>query len=198
MTDFYQSKIHCYAKLMSLFYVTGAPGTGKTTIQKELLKRGYEALDIDQRRFGGPVNLKTGERTRVPPIEERSPDWFNHHEWRVSRSGVEELKAEAKDKDIYLCGVTTSEHLVWDLFDKIFYLNVDEQTLRDRILNREDNDFGKGAGELEIILDRYRSSQEQLATLGATVIDANGSVDEVVDSIIRQSRLGNSKNSNNH
>ena len=40
---------------MSLFYITGTPGTGKTTIQKELIKRGYEALDIDQRRFGGPV-----------------------------------------------------------------------------------------------------------------------------------------------
>lgn len=172
---------------MSLFYITGTPGTGKTTIQKELLNRGYEALDIDQRRFGGPVNLKTGERTRVPPIEDRSPDWFEQHEWRVSRSGVEELKAEAKDKDIYLCGATTTEHLVWDLFDKVFYLNVDEETLRNRVLNREDNDFGKGEGELEIILDRYRASQEKLATLGATVIDATGSIDEAVDLVIHES-----------
>lgn len=172
---------------MSLFYITGTPGTGKTTIQKELIKHGYEALDIDQRRFGGPVNLKTGERTRVPPIEVRSPDWFEQHEWRVSRPGVEELKAEAKDRDIYLCGVTTTENLVWDLFDKVLYLNVDEQTLRDRILNREDNDFGKGEGELEIILERYRASQKKLPTLGATVIDATGSIDEVVDSILLES-----------
>lgn len=172
---------------MSLFYITGTPGTGKTTIQKELLNRGYEALDIDQRRFGGPVNLKTGERTTVPPIEGRSPDWFEQHEWRVLRSGVEELKAETKDKDIYLCGVTTTEHLVWDLFDKIFYLNVDEQTLRDRVLNRKDNDYGQGEGELENILKRYRAAQDKLPTLDVTVIDATGSVNEAVDSIIRES-----------
>ena len=173
---------------MALFYITGTPGTGKTTIQKELLKRGYAALDIDQRRFGGPVNLKTGERTTVPSIEERSPDWFDQHEWRVSRSGVEELKAEAKDKDIYLCGVTTTEHLVWDLFDKIFYLNVDEQTLRHRILNRKDNDFGKGEGEMEIILERYRTAQAKLSSIDVTIIDANGTIDETIDSILRESR----------
>lgn len=169
---------------MSIFYITGTPGTGKTTIQKELVKRGYDALDIDQRRFGGPVNLKTGESTTVPPIEERSPDWFERHEWRVSRSGVEELKAEAKDKDIYLCGVTTTEHLVWDLFDKIFYLNVDEQTLRHRIASRVDNDYGQGEGELEDILNRYRIAQEKIPTLGAIIIDANGSVDETVEALL--------------
>lgn len=172
---------------MSLFYITGTPGTGKTTIQKELVSRGYEALDLDQHRFGGPVNLESGERTTVPSIEDRSPDWFERHEWRVSQSGVEELKQEATDINIYLCGVTETEHLVWDLFDRIFYLNVDEQTLIDRILSRNDNDFGKGEGELEIILERYRAAQEKLATLDVVVIDANDSINKAVDSIIRES-----------
>jgi dephospho-CoA kinase len=173
---------------MSLFYVTGTPGSGKTTIQEELVNRGYEAYDIDQPRFGGPVNLKTGERTTVPPIEDRSPDWFKEHEWRVSRSGVEQLKAEAKDKVIFLCGTTTTEHLVWDLFDKILFLNVDEPTLRHRILNRKDNDYGQGEGELEIIMNRYRTAQEKLPTLKVTLIDATGSIDETTEAVIKASK----------
>lgn len=173
---------------MSLFYLTGTPGTGKTTVQKELVKRGYEAHDIDQQRFGGPVNLKTGENTTVPPIQERSPDWFEQHEWRVSRPGVEVLKAEAKNKDIYLCGGTTTEHLVWDLFDKVLYLNINEQTLRRRVLNRNDNDYGQGEGELEDILKRYRAAQEKLPSLVVTIIDATGSIDETVEAVIKASK----------
>lgn len=169
---------------MALIYVTGSPGTGKTTIQKELLKHGYTAHDIDQPRFGGPVNLITGEKAIIPPVENRKPEWFKQHEWRVSRPSIERLKISAKDTNVYLCGTTSTEHLVWDLFDKILYLNIDEEILRNRVLNRIDNDYGRGDGELDDILRRYRNAQEKLPTLGVTIIDANGSIEETFQAVI--------------
>lgn len=177
---------------MALCYVTGTPGTTKSTIQKELQNRGYKALAIDQCRFGGPVNLKTGESTTVPPIEERGPDWFEQHEWRVSRAGMEELKAEAKDKDIYLCGVTTTEHLVWDLFDKVLYLNSNEDALRHRVATRKDTDYGQGKGEMEDSVNQYRVAQEKIATLDVTLIDATGSISETVETVIEASKASQS------
>lgn len=172
---------------MALFYITGVPGTGKSTVQKELEQRGYVAYDIDQPRFGGPVNLATGERTVIPPIEERSDEWFDQHEWRVSRPAIEELKFEAQENNVYLCGTTTTENLVWDLFDKVLYLNVTEAILKHRIQNRAGNDFGKTPDELQRIMDRYKDAQEKLGSLGAVIIDATGSLDEVVEEVIASS-----------
>ncbi len=169
---------------MSLYYITGPPGVGKSTIQKELRSRDYEAYDIDEPRFGGPVNLKTGESTTVPPIEQRSEAWFAEHEWRVSRPAIEKLKLQAKNKQVYLCGTATTDGLVWDLFDKVFYLNVDEMTLRKRIASRVDNDFGKTEHELALILERYRQAQRKLDSFHATVIDANTTLDETVALIV--------------
>lgn len=172
---------------MSLFYVTGVPGTGKSAVQKELTQQGYEAFDIDGSRFGGPVNKATGKSTTVPPIEQRSADWFDQHEWRVSRPAIEELKESSAGKNVYLCGTATTENLVWDLFDKILYLNIDENTLKTRIANREDNDFGKTDDELQLILERYRTAQENLGNLAVTIIDATSPIEDVIRAVIKES-----------
>lgn len=169
---------------MSLIYVTGVPGTGKSTIQKELERRGYEAYDIDQSRFGGPTNLVTGEPVPMPPIEERGAEWFARHEWRVSRTAIEELKEQSEGRLVYLCGTATTEHLVWDLFDKVLYLQIDETTLRSRLAGRGGNDFGKTEHELLLILERYREAQAGLKDLDAIMIDATGELDTVVSSIL--------------
>lgn len=171
---------------MSLIYITGVPGTGKTTIQKELERQGYEAYDIDQPRFGGPVNLATGESTVVPPIEERSSEWFDHHEWRVSRVAIGKLKEQSEGKTVYLCGTATTDHLVWDLFDRVLYLEIDELTLRSRLAGREGNDFGKTEDELQIILERYREAQAKLESSGAVLIDATQDLGGTVEAIIAE------------
>jgi len=168
---------------MSLIYITGVPGTGKTTIQKELEQHGFEAYDIDQPRFGGPVNLTTGASTTVPSIEDRTPDWFDQHEWRVSRSAVKELKEKSVGKTVYLCGTATTENVVWDLFDKVLYLQIDEDTLRMRLAGREGNDFGKTEQELQIILERYREAQEVIKDLEVIMIDATTDLATTVDNI---------------
>lgn len=168
---------------MSLIYITGVPGTGKTTVQRELERQGYQAYDIDQPRFGGPTNLVTGEPTVVPPIEERSAQWFDRHEWRVSRSAIEKLKRQSDGKVVYLCGTATTEHLIWDLFDKVLYLQIDEATLRSRLANREGNDFGKTEEEVQMILGRFREAQESTKSLGVTLIDATKDLGAVVEQI---------------
>lgn len=172
---------------MALIYVTGAPGAGKSTIQHELSLRGYTAYDLDDKRFGGPCNNATGEAVTMPPIDQRTPEWFDTHEWRISRSAVETLKQDSINKVVYLCGVATTDNLVWDLFDKIFYLKIDEQTLHDRIATRETNDFGKTQHELERILARYHGAEATIESRGAIAIDANGSLDDVIAKIIVES-----------
>lgn len=168
---------------MALIYITGIPGVGKSTIQHELVRRGYEAFDIDQPRFGGPTNLVTGEPVTMPAISDRPKEWFEQHEWRVSRDAVEELKQQSENKLIFLCGTTTTEHLIWDLFDAVLYLQVDEQTLRTRLEKRQGNDFGKTEDEVQIILSRFHEAEEALRHLDVTMIDATGTLHDTVKQI---------------
>ena len=169
---------------MSLIYVTGAPGAGKTTLQKEFDSRGYETRDIDNSNLGGPHNKSTGDRVTIPPVDQRTPEWFEVHEWRVYPHAFDALKSEAKDKDIILFGVAASDGEILHVFDKIIYLDIDDETLTDRIANREDNDFGKNDFELKDILNRKHGLDEKYSLLDVVHINASKSLSEVSEEII--------------
>lgn len=169
---------------MSLIYVTGAPGVGKTTLQKEFDRRGFDTRDIDNSQLGGPHNKKTGERVIIPPANKRTPEWFATHEWRVYPHAFTALKDEASDHDIILFGVAASDGEILHVFDKIMYLNIDDETLRRRIQNREENDFGKNEFEMQDILNRKHGLDEKYGNLNAIDIDATKSLCEVADEIV--------------
>jgi gluconate kinase len=171
---------------MALFYVTGAPGSGKTTIQKELSLRGYDARDIDNSGLGGPHNKSAGARVVIPPADQRSPEWFEAHEWRIYPDAFGRLKAEAADKDIILCGVAASDGEILHLFDVIFYLQLDDRTLQHRLASRVDNDYGKNEFESQEIIKRKHGLDAKYAALDVTTINAIEPVSKVVDEIILQ------------
>ena len=169
---------------MSLIYVTGAPGSGKTTLQKELISRGYDARDIDSSDLGGPHHKSTGKLVVIPPADQRDKSWFEAHEWRVYVDAFQKLKIEAKDKDIILCGVAAGDHEVLHLFDKILYLSLDDETLSNRLRTRIDNDYGKNEFELEEILTRKHGLDKKYTLREVVKIDATNSLADVVDEII--------------
>jgi dephospho-CoA kinase len=169
---------------MSLIYVTGAPGSGKTTLQKELGARGYETRDIDNSNLGGPYNKATNQQVIIPPADQRSPEWFEAHEWRVDPEAFDRLKAEASDKDIILCGVAASDAKILHVFDKIMYLMLDDETLTSRLGSRTDNDYGKNDFELQEILDRKHGLDKKYAELDVIKIDATKKLGTVAVEII--------------
>ena len=169
---------------MSFIYVTGAPGTGKTTLQKEFDSRGYETRDIDNSNLGGPHNKSTGDRVTIPPVDQRTPEWFEAHEWRVYPHAFDVLKSEARERNIILFGVAASDGEILHVFDKIMYLNIDDTTLAGRIANREGNDFGKNDFELKDILNRKHTLDNKYSSLNVTHIDASKSLSEVSEEII--------------
>lgn len=174
---------------MSLIYVTGAPGAGKSTLQKALSQRGLEALDLDGSGLGGPHNKQSGARTVVPPADQRTPEWFDAHEWRIDLSAIEALSQRAQDKDVFLCGVAASDGEMLHYFSKILYLALDDKTLKERILARQGNDYGKNDFELKEILERKRKLDAKYAGLDVIEIDASRTVDEVADDIVSKAGM---------
>lgn len=170
---------------MSLIYVTGNSGVGKSSVRKELQKLGYEAHDTDEDGITSWRHKTTGELADRPTEErDRTNAWYEHHEWIMSRERVQELADRAINKTIFLCGAVSNTDEVLDLFGEVIYLAVDGDTLRKRLTTRTTNDFGKAPDELTNILGWHDWLEEQYKDRGAMMVDATRPLSDVVDDII--------------
>lgn len=152
------------------FLIEGGSGTGKSSVCRELQKRGYKTVDGDNdiAYVGDP---ETGKATKV----------FGHesHIWNVDT--VKEIAADNDDELIFFCGGSRNFHKFIDVFDKVFVLNIDTETLRKRINRRKDDDWGGNDEQKEQIL-RLHATKEGLPE-GIT-IDATQPLNKVVDAIL--------------
>lgn len=163
------------------YLIEGVSGTGKTSVCHELRRRGYTALngDRDLRRNTDPA---TGEpRTRFSSPELRHANNF----WDVEK--VRRLAADQNDEVTFFCGGTRNFNEFLDVFDRVFVLDVDVDTLNQRLDNREGDDWGKSKTERELIL-RLHATKEDLPE-GGIVIDATQPLDAVVDEILHHVQL---------
>ena len=170
---------------MPLIYITGNSGAGKSSVRKELQRRGFEAHDTDDDGITTWRHKVTGEQAERPEEESsRTKEWYEQHEWKISRQKVQEFAARAKDKPIFLCGSPTNADDMLDLYDKVICLTTDKQTLQRRIATRTDHDYGKAPNELRDILGWHDSFQDRYRKYGAVMIDATKPLNEVVDEIL--------------
>ena len=96
-----------------------------------------------------------------------------------------EIKRSAGNDTVFLLGTASNELDVWDLFDDVICLVVDEQTMRHRLKTRTTNDFGKADHELADILEWFQRYEANYRSFGATMIDATAPLDEVADQVIQ-------------
>jgi dephospho-CoA kinase len=172
---------------MALIYITGAPGAGKSTVQTELQSRGEVTYDMDDPDLGGPYNLQSGLLVTIPPADQREPDYFDKHEWRIYIPKIEALKTKAVDKNIFVCGVAPSDQEILHIFDKIVYLELEDEVLLQRLQTRENNDYGRNKSDVEQIMKRKHEYDQRYANLGSViVINAILPVAKLTDAIIAQ------------
>jgi shikimate kinase len=107
----------------------------------------------------------------------------------MSRRKVESLALKAKNKTIFLCGLASNAGEMLDLFGKVIFLEVDKATLRNRLMNRTNNDFGKTSDEIDVILGWHVSIEQEYRSYGAIIIDATRPLSVVVDDIEKQSSI---------
>lgn len=170
---------------MSLYYITGATGTGKSTIRKVLQSKGYIAHDVDEDGFAAFYNKTTGKVEDRPTDHAlRTKEWYANHEWRLSLKAVEILARDARSQDIFLCGIASNNEAVRSLFDRVFCLTLDTDALVNRILTRTNNDFGKAPDELKSILSWHKSFEARNEANGSIMIDASQPVDTITDFIL--------------
>ena len=169
---------------MSFIYITGIAGAGKSEVYKELKKRGYEAHEGDD-NLSNFYNNETGEIAERPESTlNRTKEWRKHHTWKMSKEKLLELKAMTETKPVFVCGVASNEDEYIDVFDKVFALDIDTETMKHRINTRISGDFGKSTHEMKTLLEWQPTTADYYKKVNAHVIDATKPVSSVVDEIV--------------
>jgi gluconate kinase len=168
---------------VSLYYINGTPGSGKSTIRDELARRGYETHDADDPDIGGPYNNATNQRVTYPQAPTEA--WFAQHSWRLVPEVIQALQQRARHKTIFLCGTAANEDDVWQLFDHVIFLDIDQATLQKRIAARTGNTYGKAPHELTLILQKYKADRLKRTRPGVTVVNATLPLAQVVQAILQ-------------
>ncbi len=158
---------------MSNYLIEGISGTGKSAVCAELDKRGYKALEADE-VFGYYGDPKTG----LPTNEEHQLNWI----WDKNKISAE---LGNKTHTIFVCGGAMNQNDFTHYFEKIFTLYLDDITLKDRLLNRTNNDFGKNPEDLTRQLDWNKGAVSYAKQRGTILIDATQPINQVVDVILK-------------
>jgi broad-specificity NMP kinase len=164
------------------FLIDGVSGSGKTTAARELERRGYHVIHGDRALayYGDP---DTGEALGRPPADPEPAEllrWYTRWIWPVAK--VKSLLADRSHSMTFFCGGSRNSHHFIDLFDRAFLLEIDLDTLHQRLAGRQGDEFGGTSTERAIVV-HVHATKDGLAK-GALRIDATRPVEQVVDEIL--------------
>jgi hypothetical protein len=142
------------------YLVEGLSGTGKSSVYEELIRRGYKAISTD-RAWKWRVDAES--------------EWI----WNPQRA-VPELERPEPDA-LFVCGSSANRDRFLPYFTKVFNLRIDDDTMRRRLRERTNNDYGKEPAELELMLALNRSDAKPS---GSIDVDATRPLHEVVDELL--------------
>jgi hypothetical protein len=112
--------------------------------------------------------------------EKRTNDYgHEYHIWDVDK--FREIAANKEGEVTLSCGGSRNFNRFLDLFDKVFVLDVDVETLKRRLDSRAVDDWGGNKKEKELIL-RLHATKEDIPE--GMMIDAARPLSEVVDAIV--------------
>ncbi|MFF0173155.1 AAA family ATPase [Micromonospora profundi] len=162
------------------YLIEGVSCTGKTSVCKELRRRGYHAINGD-RELAYQGDPETGE-----PL-----DGLGHenHIWRVY--DVRALVDKHDEPVTFFCGGSRNFPKFIDLFDGVFVLDVDLDTLNRRLDGRPEEEWGGRPAERALIVRLHRTKED--APRNGVALDATAPLASVVDEILRRVMLAPSK-----
>jgi hypothetical protein len=145
------------------YLVEGLSGAGKSSVYEELIRRGYPAVSTDR-----------AWKVQTHPGQAANAVWDRE-------KAVRELERPEPDV-LFVCGSSRDRDRFLPYFTKVFNLRIDDDTMRRRLEERTNNDFGKQPEELELMLRLNRSGER---SAGAIDVDATRPLPQVVDEVLR-------------
>lgn len=156
------------------YMIDGVSCAGKTTVCRELQRRGYQVIHGD-RELAYWGDLETGEPLAENADVQRA--WL----WDVAKVGA--LAADQSQATTFFCGGSRNVDRFMGLFDEVFVLEIDRETLEQRLAARPSTEWGGTAEEGESFARRQHATREGLPAHGIS-IDATAPIASVVEAIL--------------
>jgi dephospho-CoA kinase len=153
---------------MTVVFVTGMSGTGKSAALIELARRGHRVVDTD---YGGWIDEEPGSERL----------------WREDR--IESLLDGHDDGALFISGCVPNQGKFYPRFDAVVLLSAPVEVMLERVAGRETNDYGKSQEERDRIVDDTADFEPVLRAGATAEIDTRASLREVVDELERIARL---------
>ncbi len=161
------------------YLIDGVSCAGKTTVCGELQRRGYHVIHGDEElAYWG--DLKTGE-----PLDGSSDE---HRSWIWDVEKVRALVADQNHAATFFCGGSRNSDRFIGLFNEVFVLEIDLDTLNRRLAARPADAWGGTAREGEAFARFQHATNEGLPT-NAISIDATAPLSSVVDTILEHANM---------
>ncbi|ADB35211.1 conserved hypothetical protein [Kribbella flavida DSM 17836] len=154
------------------YLVEGGSGTGKSSVLRALRERGYQAVDGDN-ELAYQGDPETGR-----PLH--GVGGHENHLWDVAK--VREIAGNQDDEVAFFCGGSRNFHQFLDVFDQVIVLDVDTETLTQRLATRAADDWGGTEDQRAQIL-RLHATKEDIPH--GTIINTARPLDEVVDAVLQ-------------
>ena len=156
------------------YLIDGVSCAGKTTVCGELQRRGYHVIHGDEElAYWG--DLKTGE-----PVDGHADA---HRTWLWDVAKVSALVADQAHAATFFCGGSRNTDRFIGLFNEVFVLEIDRETLDQRLAARPETEWGGTAEEGESFARVQHATKAGLPA-NAIIIDATAPIASVVDTIL--------------
>lgn len=156
------------------FLIDGVSCAGKTTVCHELQRRGYHVIHGDEElAYWG--ELQAGEYVGGSSDKQRAWIW-----------DVEKVKALVADKNhaaTFFCGGSRNSNRFIEMFDEVFVLEIDLDTLNRRLAARPADAWGGTASEGESFARLQHATKKYLPE-NAIIVDSTAPLAVVVDIIL--------------
>lgn len=162
----------------------GVQGSGKSAVGKLLKERGYNVIEADIDKHQGTsiayyIDKASGKGVNMMP-RPRPTNWLKEYDWVWRPEVIRRQLAEWPGQTNFVCGDSRNKQEAYHLFDKIFVLSTDDEILRQRLLSRTDNYFGKDPAEFKWIVEQNKILAVEASNAGGIILDAGKPLEQIV------------------
>ncbi|HEV2413070.1 MAG TPA: AAA family ATPase [Candidatus Saccharimonadales bacterium] len=170
---------------MRAYLILGPAGSGKTTVGRELKRRGFHVTDLDfVDRLIDWTDLRSSRQIAKVPEHPYQHDWALSHRRVWDTDKMKELLAEVGNEIAFFCGGAENDRDFFGSFERCFGLHVDDETLTKRLRQRNPNRWSDGSKELQKLLAWNQRFQEFCRRHRVILIDSSPQPEAVADTVL--------------